>query len=200
MTNFCRFKNGSARISIKFFSTGKENTKSSASSCCLLIISEINRINYGEHWRVLVNSDYTCHPRFALCSALMNTFATTSMHVIVILRNVCLAIFCEPNGSLYTFAPYDANCSGLPHCNGRPTVSKFGNPTALETFSCSLANRILCESFDIIPAECSNLYQDIIIQKQIFHKERFSRARFKVFPKSLYKRNREGTENHPEFQ
>ena len=78
---------------------------------------DIYRINYGEPRQVLVNSDNTCDPHLTLCSALMDTFATFK-HAIVILRNVSVAIFCEPNGSFYTFEP-------MPHYNGRETVLKF---------------------------------------------------------------------------
>ena len=101
----------------------KENIKSAASSCCLVINDEqfvlseehkldcdIYRINYGERRQVLVNSDNTCDPHLTLCSALMDTF-TTFKRAIVILRNVSVAIFCEPNGSFYTFEP-------MPHHNG----------------------------------------------------------------------------------
>ena len=178
----------------------RENTKSLAPSCSLpindeqFILSEehprdcdIYMINYGRQWHVLVNLDNHCDPHLALCSALMNTF-TTYKHAIVIIRNVCIAIFCEPNGSFYVFEPSDGNCNGVAHCNERATVFKFVNLSALETFLRSLANGLSCESFHIIPAKFSNLCQDNIIQKQIIHKERFSRAMFKVFPKSFYKR------------
>ena len=108
----------------------KENIKSAASSCCLVINDEqfglsredkldcdVYRINYGERRQVLVNSDNTCDPHLTLCLALMETF-TTFKDAIVILRNVSVAIFCEPNGSFYTFEP-------MPHYIGRETVLKF---------------------------------------------------------------------------
>ena len=110
----------------------------------------------------------------------MDTF-TTFQHAIVILRNVTVAIFGEPNGSFYTF-------ESIPHYNGREPVLKLGNITALETFLCSLANGLSCDSFDIIPAELSTFCEDKIIQKQIIHKERLSRAMLEISPNSSFKR------------
>lgn len=141
---------------------------------------DIYGINYGERRQVLVNSDNICDPQVTLCSALMDTF-TTFKHAIVILRNVSVAIFGEPNGSFYTF-------ESIPHYNGREPVLKFGNLTALETFLCSLANGLSCDSFDIIPAELSTFCEDKIMQKQITHKERLSRAMLKILPNSSFKR------------
>ena len=71
---------------------------------------DIYGINYGERQQVLVNSDNICDPHVTLCSALMDT-STTFKHAIVILRNVSVAIFGEPNGSFYTF-------ESIPHYNG----------------------------------------------------------------------------------
>ena len=141
---------------------------------------DIYRINYGEPRQVLVNSDNICDPHVTLCSALMDTF-TTFQHAIVILRNVSVAIFGEPNGSFYTF-------ESILHYNGREPVLKLGNLTALETFLCSLANGLSCDSFDIIPAELSTFCEDKIIQKQIIHKERLSRAMLEISPNSSFKR------------
>ena len=141
---------------------------------------DIYGINYGERRQVLVNSDNICDPQVTLCSALMDTF-TTFKHAIVILRNVSVAIFGEPNGSFYTF-------ESIPHYNGREPVLKFGNLNALETFLCSLANGLSCDSFDIIPAELSTFCEDKIMQKQITHKERLSRAMLKILPNSSFKR------------
>ena len=138
----------------------------------------ITYTNYGERRQVLVNSDNICDPQVTLCSALMDTF-TTFKHAIVILRNVSVAVFGEPNGSFYTF-------ESIPHYNGREPVLKFGNLTALETFLCSLANGLSCDSFDIIPAELSTFCEDKIMQKQITHKERLSRAMLKILPNSMY--------------
>ena len=54
---------------------------------------DICRINYGERWQVLVNSDYTCYPHLTLCSALMNT-CTTSKHAILFLEMLkCCSYF-----------------------------------------------------------------------------------------------------------
>ena len=107
--------------------------------------------------------------------------STTFKHAIVILRNVSVAIFGEPNGSFYTF-------ESIPHYNGRELALKLGNLTALETFLCSLANGLSCDSFDIIPAELSTFCEDKTIQKQIIHKERLSRAMLEISPNSSFKR------------
>ena len=120
----------------------KENIKSAASSCCLvindeqLVLSEehkldcdIYRINYGERQQVLVNSDNTCYPRLTLCSALMDTSIAFKHAIILILRNVSVAIFCEPNGSFYFFEP-------MPHYNGRETVLNFNYIQALDFHFC----------------------------------------------------------------